>query len=119
MWGIRFAVSLAVIVLATTALLAEETAKKAAVPATKPKQTHLPSSVRSIRTNTPKRQPQKRKPIWRRSWLRRRRPRNDDSSDKFVLLRVARDLAAQAGDSDTAFGPWINCPRASTSMPWK
>ena len=104
MWGIRFAVSLAVIVLATTALLAEETAKKTAVPGDKAQADAL-ALIREVykdeyaEATTPEKEADLAKKL-----VEKASATNDDSSDKFVLLRVARDLAAQAGDSDTTFG---------------
>ena len=88
--------------LAATALLAQDAAKKAAVPddAAQAKATALLHDVYQNEYKQAK-TPEK-KVEFAKKLIEKAESSKDSPADQFVLLRIARDLAAQGGDSDAA-----------------
>ena len=90
-------------VIAAAALLGQEAAKKAKIPDDKA-QAEAMALVREVyKEEYGQATTAEKKAELAEKLLHKARDSKDDPTNQFVLLRVARDLAAQAGDCDTAF----------------
>ena len=89
--------------LAATTLFGQETAKKAVVPDEKV-QAKAVALIRDVYRNEYKQAKTPEKKVeFAKKLIEKAESSKDSPADQFVLLRIARDLAAQGGDCDTTF----------------